>query len=293
MCFELFLLDWTEGEVCKLPGFCLQMDCSQTRVGHTSLSVSAPPKVTPRCPGPSPSELTVKAAFHRDTGCQPRLQAGMGVGRRDPPILSIFLAGKWHQGLSCASRNDHCHHPLNHGFDHFYGMPLGLLSDCQTSGRPELHRGLRVRLWVSTAALGLLPLLLLLPRLAGRLAVPWTAIVPFALLALLFFVAWFSSYGFVRRWNCVLMRDHEIVQQPVRVERISALLLNEALGFIERYRVLPGPAVRVGSVCWVRLGGLQSCLLAAEGCRSVGGFLPSTHEAPASTPSTKDKIKLN
>uniref|UniRef100_G3TPJ9 Arylsulfatase family member H n=1 Tax=Loxodonta africana TaxID=9785 RepID=G3TPJ9_LOXAF len=41
------------------------------------------------------------------------------------------LIGKWHQGLSCGSCNDHCYHPLNHSFDYFYGPPLGLLSDCQ------------------------------------------------------------------------------------------------------------------------------------------------------------------
>ncbi|XP_039732950.1 arylsulfatase H-like isoform X1 [Pteropus medius] len=146
------------------------------------------------------------------------------------------LVGKWHLGLSCVSRDDHCHHPRNHGFDHFYGLPFGLLSDCQASGTPELHRGLRVRLWVSTAALGLVPVLLLVPKLARWLAVPWKVIVGSALLAFLFFAGWYSSYGFVRRWNCILMRDHEIVQQPLREERVASLLLKEAVDFIDRYK---------------------------------------------------------
>ncbi|XP_004867434.1 arylsulfatase H [Heterocephalus glaber] len=146
------------------------------------------------------------------------------------------LIGKWHLGLSCASRNDHCYHPLNHGFDYFYGMPFGLLGDCQASKAPELHRWLRMKLWLSTVALGLLPLLLLVPRLAGWFPVPWGLIVLFAVLAVLFFLCWFWSYGFVRRWNCILMRNHEIVQQPMREDKVSSLLVKEALGFIERYK---------------------------------------------------------
>nr|XP_045361269.1 arylsulfatase L [Camelus bactrianus] len=40
------------------------------------------------------------------------------------------LIGKWHLGLNCESPSDHCHHPLKHGFDHFYGTPLSLMGDC-------------------------------------------------------------------------------------------------------------------------------------------------------------------
>ncbi|KAB1252925.1 Arylsulfatase E [Camelus dromedarius] len=39
-------------------------------------------------------------------------------------------SGKWHLGLNCESPSDHCHHPLKHGFDHFYGTPLSLMGDC-------------------------------------------------------------------------------------------------------------------------------------------------------------------
>ncbi|KAM5197162.1 arylsulfatase H [Hipposideros larvatus] len=146
------------------------------------------------------------------------------------------MIGKWHQGLSCASRDDHCYHPLNHGFDYFYGLPLGLLSDCRASETPELHGRLRVQLCVATAGIGLASLLLLVPKLAGWLAVPWTVIVTIALLALLFFASWYASYGFTRRWNCVLMRNHEILQQPMREDRVSMLMLKEALSFIDRYK---------------------------------------------------------
>ncbi|KAM6149247.1 arylsulfatase H-like [Rhynchocyon petersi] len=149
------------------------------------------------------------------------------------------LIGKWHQGLNCGTRDDHCHHPLNHGFDYFFGLPLELLSDCQAWGRSELHPRLRLALWLSTAALGLVPLLLLIPNLAKWFQVPWKVIVIFSLVALLFFASWYSSYGFTRRWNCVLMRNHDIVQQPMKEERVSTLLLKETLAFIDRYKRRP------------------------------------------------------
>nr|XP_045728561.1 arylsulfatase H [Mirounga angustirostris] len=149
------------------------------------------------------------------------------------------LIGKWHQGLSCASRDDHCYHPLNHGFDYFYGLPFGLISDCQTSKTPELHRWLRIKLWISTVVLSLVPLLLLIPKFACWFAVPWKVILTFALLAFLFFISWYSSYGFTRRWNCILMRNDDIIQQPMREERVASLLLKEALAFIDRYKRSP------------------------------------------------------
>ncbi|XP_008071622.1 arylsulfatase H [Carlito syrichta] len=149
------------------------------------------------------------------------------------------LIGKWHLGLSCASRDDHCFHPLNHGFDDFYGMPFGLLSDCQPSRTSELHRWIQIKLWVSTVVLGLVPLLLLVLKFTHRIPVPWKVILPLSLLVLLFFTSWYSSYGFTRRWNCVLMRNHEIIQQPMREERTASLLLKEALAFIERHKRRP------------------------------------------------------
>uniref|UniRef100_A0A8C8UMF4 Steryl-sulfatase n=1 Tax=Peromyscus maniculatus bairdii TaxID=230844 RepID=A0A8C8UMF4_PERMB len=146
------------------------------------------------------------------------------------------IIGKWHLGMSCASRGDHCAHPLNHGFNFFYGMPLGLLGDCGASSWPEVHRRLRIQLWVTSAVLATLPFLLLVPRLARWFSVPWTLVAASGFLAALFFLSWFSSYGFVRRWNCIIMRDHDIVQQPAEEARASGLMLREALAFIDRHK---------------------------------------------------------
>lgn len=149
-------------------------------------------------------------------------------------LSACVHTGKWHLGLSCASRGDHCSHPRNHGFEFFYGLPLGVLRDCKPGSTPELHRGLTIALWVCTVVLGLVPLVLLIPNLAGWFRVPWTLLILLFLLEPVFFIGWYSSYGFVRRWNCIVMRDHDIMQQPMKEDGVSSLLLREALGFMDR-----------------------------------------------------------
>ncbi|XP_045712115.1 arylsulfatase D-like [Phyllostomus hastatus] len=149
------------------------------------------------------------------------------------------LIGKWHQGVNCATRGDHCHHPLRHGFDYFYGMPFTLVNDCQPGRPPEVDAALRARLgrltqWAAwgilTAAAG---------RACGLVSVPWRAVLGAAGLLLVFFASWFASFGFVRRWNCILMRNHEVTEQPMGLERATGLLLKEAVSYMDRNKHRP------------------------------------------------------
>uniref|UniRef100_A0A8C3B5U7 Sulfatase N-terminal domain-containing protein n=1 Tax=Cairina moschata TaxID=8855 RepID=A0A8C3B5U7_CAIMO len=52
---------------------------------------------------------------------------------------------------------------------------------------------------------------------------------------LLFFISWYSSYGLVQHWNCILMRNHDVTKQLMRLERTTSLMLKEAVSFIKRY----------------------------------------------------------
>lgn len=45
-------------------------------------------------------------------------------------ISLCVSAGKWHLGVNCEHRGDHCHHPNQHGFSYFYGLPFTLFNDC-------------------------------------------------------------------------------------------------------------------------------------------------------------------
>uniref|UniRef100_A0A8C8VIV8 Sulfatase N-terminal domain-containing protein n=1 Tax=Pelusios castaneus TaxID=367368 RepID=A0A8C8VIV8_9SAUR len=144
------------------------------------------------------------------------------------------LIGKWHQGVNCESRNDHCHHPLNHGFDYFYGMPFTLVNECQITKRPEKNGVFRAKYWFYTQIIAIAVLTLGIAKLAGLVSVPWKIITCFAWFGLLFFASWFSSYGFTRYWDCIIMRNHEIIEQPMMVERTTSIILREVVSFIER-----------------------------------------------------------
>ncbi|XP_053168518.1 arylsulfatase D-like isoform X2 [Hemicordylus capensis] len=144
------------------------------------------------------------------------------------------LVGKWHQGVNCESVNDHCHHPLNHGFDYFYGMPFTLLNNCQDNKPPELDAAFQAKLWFYTQVIALAVLTLLTGKITGLVSVTWKAAMCFSLFGLLFFASWFSSYGFVKYWNCILMRNNNITEQPMKLERSAYLILQEAVSFIQR-----------------------------------------------------------
>ncbi|XP_008934799.1 PREDICTED: arylsulfatase D-like, partial [Merops nubicus] len=146
---------------------------------------------------------------------------------------------KWHQGVNCESFNDHCHHPLNHGFDYFYGMPFTLVNNCQENKPPDLDVALQAKLWLYSQMIALAVLTLSAGKVAGLVSIRWKIIGWFTLLGGLFFVSWYSSYGFVRYWNCILMRNHDVTEQPMRLERTASLMLKEAVSFIKRNRHRP------------------------------------------------------
>ncbi|OXB66268.1 hypothetical protein ASZ78_014003, partial [Callipepla squamata] len=182
-----------------------------------------------------------RAAFL--TGRYP-IRSGLPCTVKWPLNITLLLNGtvpygKWHLGVNCEHRNDHCHHPLNHGFDYFYGMPFTLINDCQTTEEPEMDRPFRRKLWLYTQIIVLATLTTALGRLTGLISVNWKTVTCLALFSLLFFVSWFSSYGFVRYWNCIIMRNHEVTEQPMVTERTTSFILRESISFIERNKHKP------------------------------------------------------
>ncbi|CAM4399063.1 unnamed protein product [Lepidochelys olivacea] len=144
------------------------------------------------------------------------------------------LIGKWHQGMNCESHSDHCHHPLNHGFDYFYGMPFTLVNECQGTENRCLNTLVQAKYWLYSQIIALTVLTLLIGKLTSLFLVKWKAIICFALCGFLFFISWFFSYGFVKYWNCILMRNHDITEIPVKLEKATSNVLKEAVSFIER-----------------------------------------------------------
>ncbi|XP_037368645.1 arylsulfatase D [Talpa occidentalis] len=149
------------------------------------------------------------------------------------------LIGKWHQGVNCARRGDHCHHPLRHGFGAFFGVPFTLVNDCAPGRAPEVDRALRARMerWMqvlAAAALGGA-----VARAWGLPAVSSRALGALAGLALLLLAAWGCTFALARRWNCLLMRDREVIEQPLVLESAALRMRREALAFLERNKHRP------------------------------------------------------
>ncbi|XP_029379639.1 steryl-sulfatase isoform X1 [Echeneis naucrates] len=145
------------------------------------------------------------------------------------------LIGKWHLGLNCERGDDHCHHPRVHGFGYFFGIPLTNMRDCQPGHGTvfQFHKYLPYRtlaLVVVTSAVlhysgvigirrGLVLGLLLLLLLVSGLLAGFIVVIPYL--------------------NCILMRDHGIVEQPFTSENLTLRMTREAVDFIERNTARP------------------------------------------------------
>lgn len=53
--------------------------------------------------------------------------------------------------MNCERRGDHCHHPNQHGFSYFYGMPFTLFNDCVPGEGKDVLVDLQLTLWKLTA----------------------------------------------------------------------------------------------------------------------------------------------
>ncbi|XP_006877303.1 PREDICTED: arylsulfatase E [Chrysochloris asiatica] len=144
------------------------------------------------------------------------------------------LIGKWHLGLNCESPSDHCHHPTAHGFDHFYGMPFSMMGDCVHFDISEKRASLERRLYFGAQFLALAVLTLAAGKLSGLISVPWSPIVGSTLAAVLVGTMAYFAGSLIIHADCFLMRNHSITEQPMRVQRITPLLLQEVADFIKR-----------------------------------------------------------
>ncbi|XP_058147215.1 steryl-sulfatase isoform X1 [Dasypus novemcinctus] len=146
---------------------------------------------------------------------------------------STALIGKWHLGMSCSSRGDFCHHPLSHGFDYFYGLPVTNLRDCKPGAGTVFAMATRWLFLIPLQLIGVLLLTLLVCNCLGLFHTPRSILCLLLLACLLLALqACFSHY--VRLLNCFLMRNHEITQQPMSYDNLTQRLTHEAVRFLRR-----------------------------------------------------------
>ncbi|KAM9021185.1 steryl-sulfatase isoform 1-T4 [Ara ararauna] len=144
------------------------------------------------------------------------------------------LIGKWHLGMNCERSNDFCHHPLSHGFDYFYGLTVTNLRDCKPGQGSVFLKGVQKSSVIPLQITGITLVSLALVHYIGLLRVPFRALGYCFLIATISLVVLIFFFYHFRHLNCFLMRDHQIIQQPLSYENLTQRLTKEAVQFVER-----------------------------------------------------------
>ncbi|XP_043849376.1 arylsulfatase F [Dromiciops gliroides] len=152
---------------------------------------------------------------------------------------STALIGKWHQGLNCKYRYDYCHHPNHYGFDYFYGMPHTLNSASWPDPSRDTELAISSKLWFCMELLIIAVLTLTVGKLFHWVSIPWLFIICMILFGFFVAFSWYSSFTSSLYWSCILMRQQEITEQPLKAERAGLIMLKEAVSFIKRNKDRP------------------------------------------------------
>ncbi|KAI8505958.1 hypothetical protein Bbelb_163110 [Branchiostoma belcheri] len=199
-----------------------------------------------------------------------RLPVRFGMAGTDRPLAYIFLAapsglprseftfpqmakdhgyqtaliGKWHLGLNCKWAGDHCHHPNKFGFDYFYGFPGSNAPECDpdnvTAGATGKFAADRIytrfRVWevALSVFLGLL-------ALKYFRYVQWKTVIVFSVVGWSTVICTYAFWANGRQFNCVMMRDDDVIEQPYDVSTMTPRMTLEATRFLEERKAKKEP----------------------------------------------------
>uniref|UniRef100_A0A665XA39 Arylsulfatase H n=1 Tax=Echeneis naucrates TaxID=173247 RepID=A0A665XA39_ECHNA len=138
------------------------------------------------------------------------------------------LVGKWHLGVNCEYRGDHCHHPNQHGFSYFYGLPFTLFNDCMPGEESDVLADLQHTLQNMVIILGVCV------RVCGLLHISLWLLLALFFLSILATAVWYVPFKLLPTWNCIIMRNQDVIEQPMTTETLPQRLLVEAQNFIRR-----------------------------------------------------------
>lgn len=136
--------------------------------------------------------------------------------------------GKWHLGLYCSSKQDPCHHPLQHGFDYFYGLPLTNLKDFGRNGDSV----------VTTYVPSILPICYTALILGASAAYPLLRRRRYGLASFAIFmlvvkpIAVILFIKNIATINGIVMRGFDVVEQPIRLPGMTQRLVAESQRFV-------------------------------------------------------------
>ncbi|KAL8576162.1 hypothetical protein ACOMHN_027820 [Nucella lapillus] len=143
---------------------------------------------------------------------------------------TAFL-GKWHQGWSVDRSDPDHHHPLNQGFDYFYGIPLTNLPDYSCLYRPILSYAmpnLPFQLVLTVIFVYTNTIFLVLNRFMRlRWGVVTIFVVGFSCGTILF------TYYNMKVLNSFMFRNYEMVEQPIHLPSVTRKLVKESEEFLQ------------------------------------------------------------
>lgn len=148
----------------------------------------------------------------------------------------ISFAGKWHLGNDCKYRGDGCHHPLNHGFDYFYGLPLSNFKDFGENGEsvitayvPHFYAYLTS---IITVGITLAYFTYKKSKMSCTVIFIFFVIIP--IISSIFLLN-------LRTINGIVMQDKEVVEQPVRLKGLTQRFVQKAKQFLQKQSLLKKP----------------------------------------------------
>ena len=151
------------------------------------------------------------------------------------------LIGKWHLGNYCSSKDDQCHNPTEHGFDYFYGTPFTNLKDFGSDGSSVVTSFFPLFKHTAFFAIVVLSTILIcsslynFSRLGKKTSkiVKWTAIVVSTIGIILVFGLLIFQKN-IDRFNSILMRNEDIIEQPIQMDTMTDRIINESRQFIAK-----------------------------------------------------------
>ena len=150
----------------------------------------------------------------------------------------IGIIGKWHLGLHLSSNSDFQFHPLKQGFHYFYGLPLSNLKKCEPD---EYLKDLGNIPGLSPTnvliAGAVIAVTLYVCYLNGLLTKP-----VFLFFLTIIALISFAIYGFLiimAGFNCFVMKNYDVVEQPTILENLTMRLTDEAVNFIRTNKDSP------------------------------------------------------
>ena len=147
------------------------------------------------------------------------------------------MIGKWHLGLHSSTNSDFFFHPLKQGFHYFYGLPLTNLRNCEPGKYVTelVFPGLRpTNILIATAIIGLTLHICYLNSLLSKSAfIVLLTIIVLVSFLLCTILAMFASI------NCFVMKNYEVVEQPIVLENLTMRFTDEAINFIRTNKDSP------------------------------------------------------